>query len=784
METETLPSPVASNPPRGSLSDAAPIATVFVCNAALLVLQLVSGPLLSPFIGSSLETWTTIIAVYLTGIALGNHLGARLAVRADVGAMLRLSLALCVVSTLWLLLFPHLLDATGVHRFFPLGLRIPVVTAFCGLPAAFTLSLCTPIAIRLYTSSLAVAGKAAGTVFASSTFGCLLGNYLTGFVLVPWLHLDTIIATVLACLLALSVAARLLRRRQGIDSAQPIAATTEQPSALLSFKAASLLVFLCSFSGMALELSSTRLFAPEVGVSLYLWTGTIGVMLAGTALGNALGGYLADRFANHTGRSVKSLSWCMLGAALMAGSIFPLWTIVLRQDFLANIPFALRIVFCATAVLFAPMLLLGTISPQVIRLCVTDVRHSGEIAGRIYAISTAGAIVGTFATGYLLISRLGVNQTILLAAALPLLASTFLPGSFARGRLLVQTSAPTLLATALMLIFLALMRAVSSSASEKETLETNYFRVQVVDGKRALVKSGMASLSESESRRVRVMKLDKLAHSMVDLDDPQFFFYSHELMQLELLRLQEAQRQQPARVLVIGGGGYTFPRAVRVATPDTPVEVVEIDPGVTEAATRWLALNPAWGIVHHHLDGRQFVSEYAAPGSFDFVTLDAVNDLSVPSHLLTLENHQAVRKALSPQGSYAVTIIDNVKEGKAWKSSYHTLKQLFPYVAVLAPSSDFRGVRWWTNEHLEAPVDGAAAFRDELRLVLVLYASHQPLDLSALEAASQALAQRPSEVYALSPRQLTELLADTPPLVLRDQYAPVDDMMRRVFRER
>src|SRR5215472_13396527 len=56
-------------------------AVVFLANAALLVLQLVAGRLLAPFIGSDLYSWTSIIGVFLTGIALGNAYGGKLADR-------------------------------------------------------------------------------------------------------------------------------------------------------------------------------------------------------------------------------------------------------------------------------------------------------------------------------------------------------------------------------------------------------------------------------------------------------------------------------------------------------------------------------------------------------------------------------------------------------------------------------------------------------------------------------------------------------------------------------
>src|ERR1700745_643674 len=84
------------------------------------------------------------------------------------------------------------------------------------------------------------------------------------------------------------------------------------------------------------------------------------------------------------------------------------------------------------------------------------------------------------------------------------------------------------------------------------------------------------------------------------------------------------------------------------------------------------------------MDGRQFVAERAGPGTYDLITQDAVNDLSVPAHLLTKEYNDAVKATLKPDGVYLLTVIDSLSEGRRWRSAMRTLKETFPYVAVLA----------------------------------------------------------------------------------------------------
>src|SRR5215203_4860521 len=115
-------------------------AIIFCANAALLVLQLVAGRLLAPFIGSSLETWTSVIGVFLAGIALGNGFGGKIADRYPTPRTLAVLLALGAIAALWMLVFPKFLASSGMYKAIPLGPRIPVLAVALCLPAGLVLS--------------------------------------------------------------------------------------------------------------------------------------------------------------------------------------------------------------------------------------------------------------------------------------------------------------------------------------------------------------------------------------------------------------------------------------------------------------------------------------------------------------------------------------------------------------------------------------------------------------------------------------------------------------------
>ena len=118
------------------------------------------------------------------------------------------------------------------------------------------------------------------------------------------------------------------------------------------------------------------------------------------------------------------------------------------------------------------------------------------------------------------------------------------------------------------------------------------------------------------------------------------------------------------------------------------MDVVEIDPGVTEVAHEHLGLKPD----HGHRRRSTWTAGSSSPsgpppGSYDLIIQDAVNDLSVPAHLLTKEYNDAVKAALKPDGVYLLTIIDALEDGKLWRAAVHTLRQTYPAdnVAMLTP---------------------------------------------------------------------------------------------------
>jgi len=420
------------------------------------------------------------------------------------------------------------------------------------------------------------------------------------------------------------------------------------------------------------------------------------------------------------------------------------------------------------------MFWLGTISPQVIRLTVPNMESAGRTAGTVYAWSTTGAIAGTFLTGYLLISTFGVYW-VLLGVALVMALLGMMAGHF-------WNSTPMLFVGSIITggaaaaVYLGIFHG-----NMRYDLETNYYAIRVTskipddDIETQETIDLIASPAGAWRTTVQQLALDRLIHSTVKLNDPGFLFYQHEYVQAELVRA--AMSKETPNVLVIGGGGYTFPHYLEVEHgPKVNVEVVEIDPGVTEIAYRMLGLPRDTQIQSYNMDGRQFIVERAQKGRYDLVIQDAVNDLSVPYHLMTKQYNDAVKKVIKPEGAYLLTIIDSISEGSLWRAAVNTMRETFPYVTILAPGDPDN------PDQSEDEIWDESSLRG--RNVYVIYGSMEPFTRDALREKLDKMGEKKAWTRQIPDEVLKRELAKGKKIILTDQFAPVDNLMAEVFSRR
>ena len=484
------------------------------------------------------------------------------------------------------------------------------------------------------------------------------------------------------------------------------------------------IVFLSNAAIMILEIVAGRLMAPVVGVSLYTWTSIIGIILAGISLGNYLGGKIADRWASR-----MVLAWLFVLSAAGSASIL---LVIDRIDPLTqlNAPRFVEIVLVFAAVFLLPATILGTISPVVVKLTLTDLSQTGSVVGKIYASGAMGSIVGTFAAGFVLISAFGTRQLVWGIAG-GLLLIGFIIGLTSRDRW--RFAAGIVLLVYLGLTFFAWQRQWLLSEC---SAETNYFCIKV--------------RIDNEDADVRVLTLDRLVHSYVDLEDPTRLRYGYERVYADVL--EAVFPVDPVlSTLFIGGGGYTFPRYLEITRPQSQIDVIEIDPGVTEIAHLALGLPDDTIIRSVNDDARSVIGDLPDSTTYDLIIGDAFNDFSVPYHLTTLEFNQMVADHLNDQGVYMINIIDG-KKGDFLRAYVTTLRQTFAHVYV-------------------AGVDGVLGER--IRQTYVIVASQHPLD--------EIIASPALDPYFVSASEFQDYLQQGPAILLTDDYVPVDNLLASVF---
>ncbi len=410
-----------------------------------------------------------------------------------------------------------------------------------------------------------------------------------------------------------------------MQDAPPDAAAAPPPArddGPLDPRLAAALVFLASGAVLVLEILGVRLLAPYVGLTLEVTTSIIGAVLAGIALGSALGGRAADRTDPRR----------LLPGLLVAGGLLALVTVPLVRTLGPGArgggdtaAFAVTLV-----ALLPPAAVLSAVTPAVARLQLADLRARGTVVGSLSAWATGGALAGTFGTGFVLVPLLPVSVAVL-ATGVVLLAAGIALGL--RAGTTTPRRAGGLLAGALLAGLVPV--AVGSPCGR----ETAYHCAEIVrDG------------------GIRVLVLDDLRHSAVDLADPRRLDFAYVRWigdAIDGLRPEGA----PLDAVYVGGGGFTLPRYTAATRPGSTARVLEVDGELVDLARDELGLRTGPALRVTVGDARVTLRGLPS-GSADLVVGDAFGSRAVPWHLATAEWLADVRRVLRPGGLFAANVID------------------------------------------------------------------------------------------------------------------------------
>jgi spermidine synthase len=417
--------------------------------------------------------------------------------------------------------------------------------------------------------------------------------------------------------------------------------------------ALSVLVFLAGIGSMATEICASRLLAPYYGSSTVVWANIIGLILASLSVGYWLGGRVAD---GHP--SPPLLSTIVLAAAAWVAAI-PF----VARPFLDLSIKGIETVstgavvgsFAASLALFAPpVVLLGMVTPFAIRLSATGVADAGRVAGRVFALSTAGSLIGTFVPALITIPLVGTQRTLIAAALILALAALPLLG---RRRLAAGAVAAVVLAC-LLAVPPAVVKAQDGLLHEEES---RYQFIQVVQAgaeRRLYLNEGYAIHS--------VWRPD----TVLTGGEWDMFLTAPPLL---------GHRPAP-RVAILGNAAGTTARAYGVYYPAARIDGVELDPAVTAVGRRWFGLGDNPRLTVHTADARPFLR--ASRSRYDLILIDAYRQPYVPFYLATRKFFQLCRRRLAPRGIVALNVSTVPGDHRLADAVAGTLRTAFPQVVT------------------------------------------------------------------------------------------------------
>jgi spermidine synthase len=518
-------------------------------------------------------------------------------------------------------------------------------------------------------------------------------------------------------------------------------------------------VFLSGAVLLGLELVASRVVAPFFGSSIFVWGALIGVVLTGLSAGYWLGGVLADRFPT----PLLLLGALALGAAMIL--LIPVLDEAVLEAVVRWDPGPRWNPLVATVVLFGlPSIVLATATPIAVRLRGRSITTLGRTAGRLFAVSTAGSIAGTFLTAFFLIPELGTNQllgilatTLFVAAGLVALGEgTLAPGVIVAALVVGSAWATIELATEQG----GRLTGVAAQNWSPRFRELGERQIEVPSEGFELVYSkntryhGLTVVDDGESRHLR---FESSFQSGMYLDDP----FRTRFEYTDFLQLPLAYRPATQRILFIGLGGGSAQKRLWRDFPKLDLEVVELDPVVRDVAYRYFRLPRSQRLRVSVEDGRRFLQRNEQ--LWDAIVIDAYFSDSIPFHLTTIEFLDLVRSRLKPGGVVASNLIGSITGdgSKLFRSMYKTYRAAFPTVTVHPVRGDGSRDDEPANLILIAG-EGAAPSKDVLleRWQAVRADSRQVVDLT------KAIRDRYERVVPTR---------DVP--VLTDDYAPTDALL-------
>ncbi|RMF05044.1 spermine synthase [Candidatus Woesearchaeota archaeon] len=452
-----------------------------------------------------------------------------------------------------------------------------------------------------------------------------------------------------------------------------------------------LIVFLGGMSVMSGEMAASRLIAPYFGTSLFVWTNLIGIIMLFLTAGYYAGGRIADK--NPHVKVMASITfWTGAYFAILPFMIRPVMKQAIRAIELASVPAFYSWLVFSVAIISLPMAALGMISPLAIRIKSRNLKEVGSVSGRIYAIGTAGSIIGTFIPALLTIPLIGTKNTFVLFGFALMIAS-------ATG----MKSRKKTAAAAALLILLAVNPAIKAEPGLVFEDESAYNYIQIIrEGGSTYLKLNEGNAFHSQYNEKAI-----LTGSVWDY----FLILPH---------LKEGRNRTNESMLIIGLAGGTISRQYNHFYPEISIDGVEIDRQIIETAREYMGLG-SQKVRIYISDGRTFLE--STEKKYDYIIIDAYRQPYIPFHLATREFFELTKNKLSENGVTAINIGATDKNSRLYKSITNTMASVYGTVYSVDVPNTFNHIVIGMNGNAKAGLSDADPAEIEVKK-LVRYAEH------------------------------------------------------------
>ncbi len=420
--------------------------------------------------------------------------------------------------------------------------------------------------------------------------------------------------------------------------------------------------FFSGMSVMAIELGASRLLAPYFSSSQIVWTIIIGAIMIAMALGNIWGGRLADKNPSPDKMYFRILIvavWTaaipFLGKYVIAGVSLALAMLV-GQNFLIWA----SLVSCLLLFVF-PLMLLGSVSPALVKYAVHSLDENGKIVGELNALNTIGSIIGTFTPTFVTIPLVGTSWTFIIFAVI-LLAIALAYFISARVRLI---KVPVMVALVLIFSALASVNTFAFWRNDADLYEDEsiYNYLQVAEDDEDIVLSTNVLFG--------VQSITKKDGGLTGL------YYDYALAAPYMAGVTE---KDELRVLILGMGSGTYATQCYRYFDNTVITGVEIDKKIIDLAYDRFGLPKDERITCVEFDGRAYLR---GAGEYDLIMVDAYRDVTIPFQMSSIEFFSEVREHLADDGVMVVNLnMYSSTEGSIDKYLCDTVASVFDTVYV------------------------------------------------------------------------------------------------------